>query len=187
MRSEVADAPLLFGKLATTKEPFTMALCRTPALKADGTLSLQEHGILGMVTRHEEDEPGFVTTELMGIGRVVLGEPYLLVEETLPRINVTRRTPAQEVKPDAVQDALEAIVEEFCQPLRAHRPTLVHMLEHIVNAHDDVGINIDRVANLISDNDPELQQRFIDELSWVTRLHTLHEVLQNHLTTLSSR
>lgn len=185
MKSSPRDAEVLFGELATRREPFTMVLCRTPSLKADGTLSLHGHGVLGMVTRHEPGEDGDLLTDLMGIGRVALGEPYLLVDEHLPRIDVTRRAPVDDAQPEALQLALEAIINTLCEPLRHLHPELVHMLTHFSTSHGDVGIHIDRVANTIAEGDVALLQSFIDETSLIGRLHLLHDAIQRHIATLN--
>lgn len=183
MKSLEKDAAAaLFEQLATSREPFTMVLCRTPPIKPDGTLALHARGVLGIVTRHEaRDDTGEVFTDLMGMGRVVLGSPYLLVDEMLPRVDVTRCVPTDDAQRDALQQALEALVEEFCAPLLDARPELAHTLTRFAREHDDVGVNLDRVTTAIVGHDARHIQRFIDEDSLIARMHMLQEAMLHQL------
>ena len=111
LRSDAEQGELLFGQLARDEEPFAMCLA-SPERAQSGRLELARYGVLGLISAHERSAPDEFTTTLLGVGRVRRGEPYLLVDEALPRVDC---------EPPPRRDALRARGACSRRSRRSHR------------------------------------------------------------------
>ncbi len=185
IKSKPEQADALFSSLAKSREPFTMVLIGDPQTRPDGTLNLCQDGVLGIVSAQHTHDNGLVHTELLGVGRVHLGQPYLLEGEVLPRIDVE---PLSDMTPTGgEQQRLEALVAQFTEPLQDANMDFVHVLRHFAQEHQDTSLNLDRVANILAEHQPDVLQKFIEHNALDARLDllqqlmsTLHEQISTH-------
>lgn len=184
VHTQDADSAALFEELAGRDELFTSILMREPDLGDSGRLDLHGIGTLSLVADHKPQPDGSWITIVAGIGRVRLGEPYMLEGAELPRVDVE---PAPVLCEDQV--AARRRLREFsnvASGLGSGHTELVGALHRYAQEDADPSLSVDRLAGLVGVGDAALLQSFLDELDVMARLDRLDAQLLDYMVRVKS-
>lgn len=183
VQSMASDGEELFVELARSREPFVMTLeAFDEEEPEEGARRSPDRGVVGIIATHTLDEDlGVTTTEILGVGRVVIDQLYLIEQDDSPspRADVTPLPATTQGEAlQTIQDALELLVEGFVEPLQHANEDFVRVLGHFACAHHDPSLNIDRVANILAERQPALLREFMTQPSMLTRLALLQQEMR---------
>ena len=177
LRSFEPNNAKIFEDLGARNEFFTTVLARDDA--PEGEPGYHEIGTLSLIADHKPQRDGSWITIIAGIGRVRLGQTYLVAESPFPRLDV-------EIVHAVCDDEAAArrrlhSFEKIATGLGASHSDLVNALHRYAREDAEPSLSVDRLAGLVGVGRPELLQQFLDETDVFARLDMLDSQLLEYM------
>lgn len=177
LRSFEPNNAKIFEELGARNEFFTTVLARDDA--PEGEPGYHEIGTLSLIADHKPQRDGSWITIIAGIGRVRLGQTYLVAESPFPRLDV-------EIVHAVCDDEAAArrrlhSFEKIATGLGASHSDLVNALHRYAREDAEPSLSVDRLAGLVGVGRPELLQQFLDETDVFARLDMLDSQLLEYM------
>lgn len=176
--AQARDAAV-FEELAARDEIFTVVLMRAPMADSAERLELHEVGALSLIADHRPHPQGGWLTIIAGIGRVRLGEPYLIEGDAMPRVDV-EAIPATCEDLELARRRLRDF-SNVAMGLGAGHSELVSTLHRYAQDDLEPSLSVDRLAGLVATHDAAAQQRFLEEPDVMARLDLLDAQLLDYM------
>jgi len=183
IRSTEHSSAKIFEELGVKNEFFTAVLAKDDA--PDGEPGYHEIGTLSLIADHKPQRDGTWLTIIAGIGRVRLGQTYLVAESPFPRLDV-------EIVPTLCDDEAEArrrlhSFEKIATGLGSSHEDLVNALHRYAREDAEPSLSVDRLAGLVGVGRPALLQQFLNETDIFARLDMLDSQLLEYMARVKGR
>ena len=183
LRSFEPNNAKIFEDLGARNEFFTTVLARDDA--PEGEPGYHEIGTLSLIADHKPQRDGSWITIIAGIGRVRLGQTYLVAESPFPRLDV-------EIVHAVCDDEAAArrrlhSFEKIATGLGSSHEDLVNALHRYAREDAEPSLSVDRLAGLVGVGRPALLQQFLNETDIFARLDMLDSQLLEYMARVKGR
>lgn len=181
IRSSSRDNARIFESLAAQDEVFTTVL----ATDASQQSSYHPVGTLSLVADHKQHPDGSWVTIIAGIGRVRMGETYLVAESPFPRMDVSKI--ATTCEDEELARARLRAFGQVASSLGSRHPDLVAALHRYAQDDGDPSLSADRLAGLVAVGKPDLLQGFLAQPDVIKRFDMLDAQLLDYMARVTGR